>query len=146
MSEGEILKVADLSAAVRERILSCRYDSIVEKHEGPLDWEWRLDPGDSEFPPADFLLIAGQNVLLPIGRDHHANVTPLRWFFSEDREQFVVFLKDTTFVETSDDEFFSAGFVAICEKFPEENFYLATLYHEWFMVSNAELECVAKAI
>ena len=140
------MKVADLSPRVRDRILSCRYDWFVEKHEGPLDWKWNLESKDSEFPSADFLLVAGQNVLLPMGSDHHENVTPLRWFFSEDREHLVVYLKDTTFVDQPDDEFFGAGFVAICERFPEEVFYLATMYHEWFMVSNAELERDAKAI
>ena len=29
-----------------------------------------------------------------------------------------------------------AGFVAICDKFPDEEFYVAIVYHEWFMVEN----------
>jgi hypothetical protein len=33
---------------------------------------------------------------------------------------------------------FEAGFIAVCEKFPEEDFFVATLYHEWFIVDNSE--------
>jgi hypothetical protein len=34
------------------------------------------------------------------------------------------------------DEYFAAGYVAVCEQFPEQDFYVAILYHEWFMVEN----------
>ena len=34
-------------------------------------------------------------------------------------------------------EYFEAGRLAICEKIPGENFYVATVYHEWFVIENA---------
>jgi hypothetical protein len=42
----------------------------------------------------------------------------------------VIYLKNTTY----DDSPFGAGYVAICERFAEESFYIATLYHEWFII------------
>jgi hypothetical protein len=41
---------------------------------------------------------------------------------------------DIRFVENPDDETFFAGFLAICEKVPDETFYIAIVYHEWFII------------
>ena len=45
-----------------------------------------------------------------------------------------IFLKDTTNVENPEDEFFYAGFVGICECVQDEAFYIAIVYHEWFII------------
>lgn len=41
--------------------------------------------------------------------------------------------------EDPDEELFWGGFLAICEKFPDEDFFLTTLYHEWFIVDNRKI-------
>ena len=126
------MRFNELSPATLERIRTYRYDRIIEKHEGPEEWTSILKWYDPEF-----LEITGHQVLLPVGRDQHVNITILSCIPSADGKYLTIFLKDTTY--SGDDpkwEMFSAGFLAICEKLPEEQFFLAIVYHEWFIVEN----------
>lgn len=34
------MKLADLSAATRQKIDKVKFDRSLEKHEGPYDWNW----------------------------------------------------------------------------------------------------------
>ena len=139
------MSIDDLSAEVLERLGTTRYDRIMEKHEGPFSWESELrhmDGSTDEFmlqiypdydPIAEtpeFLLVGGQWVLLPVGREQHQNITVLHHFLSEDQQKLVIYLKNTTYYNDA----FSAGYVAICDLFAGESFYVATLYHEWFII------------
>ncbi len=141
------MKIKDLSPRILTALKNKRYDHIVEKHEGPETWDWQLPPSEEriqsmkkmyagsgyDFSPdnhAEFMEIAGVDVLLPIGSEHHPNLTILHYFFSEDRQKIVLYIKDTTY----EDDAFGAGFVAICDKYPNESFYIATFYHEWFII------------
>ena len=145
------LRLADLPQETIARLRTYRYDRIIEKHEGPDSWEWLLrderpsctrsapEPGpgidDDDAPdPAELLRIAGCDVLLPIGRSHHPKLTILRAIVGDDARSLTIFLKDTTYVEKAEDEFFSAGFLAVCDRVPGEGFYIAHVYHEWFML------------
>ena len=118
------MKVADLSAELFEKIGASRYDESIEKHEGPWTWGSTLDL-------CEFMVICGRDVLLPIVRERHANITILRCIPSADGQSLTIFLKDTTF----DDDTFS-GFVAVCDRFDGQDFYVAVLYHEWYVVEN----------
>ena len=59
---------------------------------------------------------------------------------SKDEQSLTIFLKDVWYAEAYDvdpeDDTFYSGFVAICDKFPGQDFYLATFYHEWFIIEN----------
>ncbi len=129
------MNLADLSPPVLEKIKALRYDRLVEKHEGPFDWRSELTYGDGP----DFLDIAGRPVLLPVDRERHANIWVLRCLVSEDGRSLTVFLKDTTYAQDVEPamELFYAGFVAVCDQIPGESFFVATVYHEWFIVDNA---------
>jgi hypothetical protein len=127
------MKLSSLSPATLEKLKRYRYDWSVEKHEGPWDYELVLKCDDPEF-----IEINGFNALLPIERKRYPNITVLRCIVSADGETLTLFLKDITYVANPSREFFEAGFVAVCEKFPEEDFFVATLYHEWFIVDNSE--------
>jgi hypothetical protein len=145
------LRLSDLPPETIARLKTYRYDRIIEKHEGPDDWKWLLQSPDerpSWLPeplpgqedrykpdPAEFLRIAGCDVLLPIGRSHHPNITILRTIVGDDGKSLTIFLKDTTYAEDPELEFFSAGFLAVCDRVPGEPFYIAHVYHEWFMLS-----------
>jgi hypothetical protein len=124
-----MLKINKLSKNAIEKIKSCRYDRIIEKHEGPERWDSVL-----EFYQPEFIEIDGKPVLLPIDQEHHKNITILRSAIDREEKTLTVFLKDTTYVERQEDEFFSAGFVAICDKVTGEEFFIAILYHEWFII------------
>jgi hypothetical protein len=144
------LKLSDLPPETIQKLKSYRYDRIIEKHEGPDDWgyllrdpaerpSWLPDPlpgeeDDYRPDPAEFLRIAGRDVLLPRGRSHHPNITILRTIVGDDGKSLTIFLKDTTYADTPDLEFFSAGFMAVCDRVPGESFYIAHVYHEWFML------------
>ncbi|MFN8487635.1 MAG: hypothetical protein U0350_08600 [Caldilineaceae bacterium] len=120
-----------VSPATIEKISACHYDRIIEKHEGPEDWA-----GTLQFYDLDMFEVEGYRVLFPLDRRHHKNITILRCIVSQNQQMLTIFLKDTTHVEDPDEEMFWGGFLAICEKFPDEDFYLTTLYHEWFIVDN----------
>lgn len=125
------MKFADLSTAARERIAAARFDWLVEKHEGPEHWGRVLEHRDVEL-----LDIGGRQVLLPVDREHHPNITVLRCLVAEGDGALTLFLKDTTHVSEPDMETFRAGFVAVCERISEASVYVATLYHEWFILEN----------
>lgn len=119
------MRLADLAPEVLAEIRRYRYDRILEKHEGPERWDWALKY-------AEFLAIAGRDVLLPIERDNHPNVTVLRVIVSDDGAVLTVFLRDTTYGH----DWFDSGYLAVCERFPGQQFFLATVYHEWFIFQN----------
>lgn len=138
------MHIDDLSVETLDRLKSSRWDRIIEKHEGPDSWEWQLKI--TNYPPdhfiyqmepdydpivarPEFMQVGDQWVLLPVARKHHPNITILHYFLSQQIDKLVIYLKDTTFY---DDPFLS-GFISICDRQPE-GFYLATLYHEWFII------------
>ena len=118
------MKLSSLPSELLEKISNSRYDQIVEKHEGP--WTW-----DSPLDVYEFMTTRGRDVLLPVDRERHANITVLRCIVSGDEQSLTVFLTDTTY---ADDIF--AGFVAVCDRFEDQDFYVAVLYHEWHVIEN----------
>ncbi len=125
------MKVAELSSQVLRQIRGMRYDRIVEKHEGPFNWDSKFKYGSPEF-----LNIGGYDVLLPVDKERHGNISVLRCLVAKDELSLTLFLKDTTHVDDVSCEFFQAGFVAVCDRFPGEDFFVTILYHEWFIVDN----------
>ncbi len=121
------MKLTDLSSETREKIKTLRWDRIIEKHEGPESWESVLRYYDPEF-----MNIEGQFVLLPIEKDQHPNITILRTIWSKDGNSLTLFLKDITYYE----DLFMSGYMAVCDKVAGENFFLAILYHEWFIIEH----------
>lgn len=124
------MKLADLSTKTLEKIKSVQWDRIIEKHEGPEDWESVL-----RYYEPEFIEIEGRWVLLPVEASHHANITILRSIWSDNGHSLTLFLKDTTY---DDDPFFS-GFMAVCDQVKDEDFFLAILYHEWFVIKRIDI-------
>jgi hypothetical protein len=122
------MKLVELSQETLQKIKSVQWDRIIEKHEGPEDWAAVL-----RYSEPEFMMVEGHPVLLPIDKSHHANVTIIRVIFSIDRKSLTLFLQDTTF---DDDPFFS-GFMAVCDRVVNEEFFLAILYHEWFVIERS---------
>jgi hypothetical protein len=124
------MKVSDLSSDTLSKIKAYRWDRIIEKHEGPFDWE-----SEFEYSTPEFMMIDGRAVLLPIERSQHANITIIRTIWSADGNSLTLFLKDTTY----DDDWSSSGFLAVCDRVPGETFYLAVVYHEWFIAEQPQV-------
>ena len=124
------MKIADLSPETIEKIKNVRWDRIIEKHEGPENWDSVL----SYYEP-EFMIIEGQSVLLPVNSSQHPNITILRTIWSNDGNSLTLFLKDTTYY----DDMFMSGYMAVCDKMIDENFYLAILYHEWFVIERSPI-------
>lgn len=129
------MKLRDLSPECTARLRKLRYDCIVEKHEGPEKWSSVLDYDEPEFLEVD-----GRWVLLPIPSSHHDTLTVLRSVVGDDGNALTLFLKDTTHAQGSNAETFSAGFIAICDRLPSEPFFVAIVYHEWFMSAPLQLK------
>lgn len=130
-----MLTIADLSAEVTAKIRQYQWDRIIEKHEGPEDWASVLDFSDPEF-----MLIADCAVLLPVERERHPHITILKSIISRDGDSLTVFLKDTTYFPDPEDEMFCTGRMAVCDRVPGEEFFLATVFHEWFVIDNGRME------
>lgn len=124
------MRLSDLSAEVLEKIKSAQWDRIIEKHEGPEDWASVM-----RYCEPEFMIIEGRFVLLPVERSRHPNITILRCIWSADGKSLTLFLKDTTY----DDDPFSSGFMAVCDRVAGEDFFLAILYHEWFIIERSEV-------
>jgi len=124
-----MIRFRDLSKDTIEKMKTYRFDRIIEKHEGPEHWGSVI-----EYYHPEFIEINGRPVLLPVDQGHHENITILRAITDKEEKTITVFLKDTTYVDRPEDEHFEAGFVAICDKVPGEGFFIAILYHEWFII------------
>src|SRR5712692_2545541 len=92
LSREPNMRLTDLPRDVLEQIRRYRYDRIIEKHEGPERWEAVLESGETEF-----LTLAGRDVLLPVPRESHPNITLLRAIVSEDGTVLTLFLRDTSY-------------------------------------------------
>lgn len=121
--------LTELPEEIVNQIKQRRYDSIVEKHEGPFSWDSVFKYDDVEF-----MNVEGYNVLLPVDKERHGNITILRTVVDKDEAVLTLFLKDTSFVDDPQEEWFMAGYLAICERIGDENIYIATVYHEWFII------------
>ena len=119
------MRLSDLSEDGLNAIKSVRWDRIIEKHEGPDSWESTL-----KWHNPDFMAVDGRFVLLPIECDRHRNITILRTVWSIDHNSLTLFLKDTTY----SDDWFMSGYMAVCDRMVDQDFYVAILYHEWFMI------------
>lgn len=124
------LRLAELRGPERLWLLDQRYDRSVGAHEGPRAWKDLVDPpaGADGYPAPEpeFVAFDGRVVLLPVGRDHHPNLTRLRAVPSDDGRCVTLFLTDTT---EGDDV--HAGRLAFCEQAPDAGWFLCTVWHEW---------------
>ena len=116
------MKLENLSPEFRSRLAKCRWDRIIEKHEGPEDWRYRLR---EEW--VEFMRIEEFDVLLPVDKENHPNITIDRCVEAKDGNTLTIFLHDRTY-DTGMDMF--AGRLAVCEKVPDENWFITIVYHE----------------
>lgn len=117
------MQIGTLSPEVLETLSRYRYDRIYEKHEGPWEYDYLLQSSRIEF-----LTVEGYDVLLPIDKEHYPNITFTRCIIAADRQTLTLFFRDTTYSDGYPDWF--AGYMAICERFPNAEWYLAFAYHE----------------
>ena len=116
------MRLQDIPPEVRTRVAKFRWDRIIEKHEGPEDWSYDLKDDYVEF-----LTIDGFDVLLPIDKQNHANVTIDRCIESKDGKTLTIFLHDRTYDMGMD---MLAGRLAVCERVPEQDWFIAIVYHD----------------
>lgn len=121
------MDVTKLSKETLERIKSLRIDTLFEKHEGPWTWEFFLGKYARQQPneQPDFLQIDGEWVLLPVTKEEHQHITVFRTIWSQDRQAVTIFLRNNYQYCGS----LEHDFVAICDRYPGEDFYLTIFYH-----------------
>jgi len=158
------MKLADLSPARLDWLKDCLYDSLIEKHEGPWDWggylldrEDREDHEDHENHEnhedhenhenhedhAEFLVLDGHEVLLPVPADHNPYISVLHGAVSADGQFVTLWLKDMylsslypEYDYTEKDAWFWAGHLAVCQRAPDADWYVAVFYHEMYLQSS----------
>lgn len=123
------MKFADLSVATRQKIGKLESDRILEKHEGPYNWNWSFRTAERA-ADIEFFTIDRRPVLLPIDPEHYANVEISKAIWSADGNSVTIFLTDTTYYQVSD----RIDYLAVCEKVIGEEFLLAIIYHERFVI------------
>ena len=117
------MNLADLPEETLSKIKSVRWDSILEKHEGPETWESWL-----QYSQPEFLTVGEHRVLLPVDVEHHSNITVLRSILSADGCSLTLFLQDTTYGH----DWYDSGYLAVCDRLGD--FFIAIVYHEWFVI------------
>ena len=140
------MKLADLSPARLDWLKDCLYDSLIEKHEGPWDWGgYLLDSEDHEDHEdhAEFLVLDGHEVLLPVPADHNPYISVLHGAASADGQFVTLWLKDMylsslypEYHYTEKDAWFWAGHLAVCQRAPDADWYVAVFYHEMYLQSS----------
>lgn len=123
------MKLADLSQETLEKIEMMQWDRITENYEGLWGWESVLR---SSKP--DFLIIDEHPVLLPVDCGYHSNITILRTIWSADNRSLTLLLRDVT---CRDKNSRNDKYIAICNRIAGEDFFLAILYHEWFLIDQS---------
>jgi len=133
------VKLKELDQKLIESIKISRFDQYIGKHEGPLNWEFLVqyrppayiykEVSVTEDDWAEFMEISGFQVLLPIARKQHKNVTIERCFPSADEKILTIFLIDSTW--ESEDLLY---YLAVAERLPEQEWFITTLYHERYKV------------
>ena len=121
------LYLDDLPTDTISKIAKCGYDHFYEGKHETEHWEYSV----LKRANVEFMNVANFNVLLPINKEYHKNIIIVRAIIARDKSSIVVLLRDTTFND-SEDEYFGKGqgIIAVCDRFPDEDFYITTLYHE----------------
>jgi hypothetical protein len=124
------MRLEEVAPEYIKRVAKYRWDRIIEKHEGPWGWDYFLNANLVEF-----LSVDGFEVLLPVEKKHHPNITITRCIGSTDRQMLTIFLRDTTY-----DTGIFAGYLAVCEKVPDQEWYIAIVYHECWVNKLEEMK------
>ncbi len=132
------MRLADLSPERRAWLARARWDRIIEKHEGPWDWRWDVEHDDPPEERADFLTLGGYEVLLPVASAEHPKINALWILPSKDGRILTIYLKNMQWAEwypprPGKTPWAEVGFLAVCERAPGANWYVAILYHEIFL-------------
>ncbi len=81
---------------------------------------------------ADFLRIAGYDVLLPVEARRHPYIRAVRAMSTSEKDVLVLFLKDTSFAGDMglDSTDVWVAYLALCTRVPGDDAYVATIFHE----------------
>jgi hypothetical protein len=119
--EPGTIRLEDLDGETLERIWSSPIDFFADDREESLTW--------ADFPggqSVDFVAVRGMNVLLPLRGDDLELLEIQSLILSDDRESLILILKDGG-SETGR----PWDRMALCERFPGEEWYIAVLYRDW---------------
>jgi hypothetical protein len=68
------MKFADLSAATRQKIGKVEYDRILEKHEGPYDWNWVFRTAERADDLEFFTILQGEALPTIIVQSYYRSI------------------------------------------------------------------------
>jgi hypothetical protein len=126
------LKIADLTPAQLAKFGTWRCDQFYEKHESYGSWGEDLEVSQ-EYPELklDFIDVGGFPVLLPRLPDDFASLRIDDWTISKDERVLTLFLTDIRATATYS---YPEGWVGVCYRVADEDFYVAVVYHARYIV------------
>lgn len=116
-----MIQTISLPDDLRPLLASYHVDMLVEKHEGWGD-RYATDPNTR------IALIGEYKVVLPIWYRRESKINILQIAPSTDGNMLTIYLLDSSYIEND-------GFVAIAEKIPDTDIYVAVIFHNSFWVA-----------
>lgn len=155
-----IMKLADLPKEVIDDLCSeerWRLDidpGFDSKHEFWMAWRHFLAVPEevsslyekSSEDLAEFINFAGNNVLLPVPRNHHPYIRLIRLIKSSDEKTLTLFIHDSFHEDWFKDSWGARyGFLAVADRYQKFGceFYLASYYHFSYLI-NEDYEAAKK--
>lgn len=123
-------RLADLGPGLLEQLRTLRYDTSIEKHEGPDTWASYLSYPEPD--RADIWHVRGYNVLLPLPASSHDRLRLVRLTPSVDGTSLTLLLHDNTFYPDYYLSEFYTGRLAVCDRLGDSSLYVAIAYHAMF--------------
>lgn len=136
------MKISKLTSSCIQYLQNCPLDILEEKHE-KTTWHYYLTEHTihvagvkSELASVtcgidvEFLHTNNLDILLPVPKANHGNITIKQCIVSEDKQGILLFLTDRTYYPDDDTQ---NRYMAISKKIPECDGYICCLYHSTYL-------------
>jgi len=148
LASSSSLKIDDLTPAQFAKFSWWRCDQLYRKHESWGNWGSSLeiyvpikgvdDDDEEEGRDSEFIVVEGYTVLIP--RIKHAERIWIdECIVSKDDKVLTIFLKNLSYAKdwqnpTEDEVFMEMGYMSVCYRVEDEDFYVAAIHHARYVV------------
>lgn len=122
------MDISNIDSECKKNIQNYSLDTLKEKHEltswyhliNKQSFSYVDENGETKTivcgKDVQFLTVNRLDILLPVPKTNHGNITVNQCIVSEDKQVVLLFLTDRTYY--GDDEF-QTGYMAVCKKVPD---------------------------
>lgn len=122
------MRLSAVSPEAIRKIVTYRCDCYSGRHEGPESWEDILCSSKPQLTT-----IHDHQVLLPMSPEQFLRFRLLSCFVGDDGQVLTLFLDPVAGAPSPEEESFRTGYVCICYKVPEEDFFITVLFHRYYL-------------